>query len=190
MARVRYGGRTTGGARGIDPCQCRARRRRVASVMSRQASELGDPALIGRVLAAVDGSEAAWRALDFACDLAGKYGAVLVLVSVAPTLEVPEALEALRRGGAYRGAAGGYLPDHPGEHAEEPSPKGAGRRRQGGADPASSSAIRQSISWPRPRTNRPTSSSWAAAGWASSRACCSAASRTRWRAWRRAPASP
>ncbi len=49
--------------------------------------------MIGKVLAAVDGSEAAWRALDFACDLAGKYGAVLVLVSVAPTLEVPEALK-------------------------------------------------------------------------------------------------
>ncbi len=49
--------------------------------------------MIGKVLAAVDGSEAARRALDFACDLAGKYEAELVLVSVAPTLEVPEELK-------------------------------------------------------------------------------------------------
>jgi nucleotide-binding universal stress UspA family protein len=49
--------------------------------------------MIGKVLAAVDGSETARRALDFACDLAGKYEAELVLVSVAPTLEVPEELE-------------------------------------------------------------------------------------------------
>jgi len=48
--------------------------------------------MIGKVLAAVDGSEAARRALDFAGDLAGRYEAELVLVSVAPSLEVPEAL--------------------------------------------------------------------------------------------------
>lgn len=44
--------------------------------------------MIRKVLAAIDGSEKAWKALDLACDVAAKYGAELVIVHVVvdPTL--------------------------------------------------------------------------------------------------------
>jgi nucleotide-binding universal stress UspA family protein len=48
--------------------------------------------MMQKILAAVDGSENARRALDFACDLAGKYQAELILVAVAPEGGVPEPL--------------------------------------------------------------------------------------------------
>ncbi|MDH5795060.1 MAG: universal stress protein [Candidatus Bathyarchaeota archaeon] len=45
--------------------------------------------LIGKILVALDGSESADRALDFALDLAEKYSANMVLLSVVPFATVP-----------------------------------------------------------------------------------------------------
>ncbi|MFQ6064460.1 MAG: universal stress protein [Candidatus Bathyarchaeia archaeon] len=45
--------------------------------------------MIERVLVALDGSEPADKALDFALDLAEKYSAEIVLLSVIPPVAVP-----------------------------------------------------------------------------------------------------
>jgi len=61
-----------------------------------------------RVLAAVDGSDPSIRGVEFAADLAAKYGAELVLLAVAP--DVPDAgLEAYARAEHLR-APGNVLP--------------------------------------------------------------------------------
>jgi len=45
--------------------------------------------MLNRIVVAIDGSENADRALTFAADLAGRYGAALTLVSVIPPTIVP-----------------------------------------------------------------------------------------------------
>ncbi len=48
--------------------------------------------MIGNILAAIDGSEPARRALDFACEPAEGFRAEPVLVTVAPDQGIPEPL--------------------------------------------------------------------------------------------------
>jgi nucleotide-binding universal stress UspA family protein len=50
-----------------------------------------------KILAAVDGSEHAWKALDLAADMAKQHGAQLVALHVVPFEPMPEALRRLRR---------------------------------------------------------------------------------------------
>lgn len=49
--------------------------------------------MLSKILVAIDGSEHAQRALDFACGLAERFDSELLLVSVAPPTELPEALK-------------------------------------------------------------------------------------------------
>jgi nucleotide-binding universal stress UspA family protein len=70
--------------------RARGASRTVASASTKNQEGLS--MMIQTIVAAVDGSENARRGLEFACDMAGKYGADLVLVAVAPEGEVPEPL--------------------------------------------------------------------------------------------------
>jgi nucleotide-binding universal stress UspA family protein len=45
-----------------------------------------------KVLAAIDGSDHAWKALDLAADMAKQYGARLIVLHVVPFEPMPEAL--------------------------------------------------------------------------------------------------
>jgi nucleotide-binding universal stress UspA family protein len=45
-----------------------------------------------KILVAIDGSANSFKALDFASDLAQKYGAELLLLHVAPSAELPESV--------------------------------------------------------------------------------------------------
>ena len=46
------------------------------------------PVVVGRITVAIDGSQHADRALDFAIDLAAKYGSELSILAVAPLIPV------------------------------------------------------------------------------------------------------
>jgi nucleotide-binding universal stress UspA family protein len=59
-----------------------------------------------RILVAVDGSEHALKAVDFAVDLAQKYGAELVVVSIYRPLKVPDSTHSLVRARATAQSAG------------------------------------------------------------------------------------
>jgi nucleotide-binding universal stress UspA family protein len=48
--------------------------------------------MIGKILAAIDGSAHAWKALDLAIDMAKRYDAELVVLHVVPNEPIPEAL--------------------------------------------------------------------------------------------------
>ena len=50
--------------------------------------------MIKKILAAIDGSEHAWRALDLAADLAKQHGAQLIMLHVVPVEPISEALRA------------------------------------------------------------------------------------------------
>ena len=48
--------------------------------------------MVEKILAAIDGSEESWKALDMACDLARLYGARLQALHVVPEAKLPEEL--------------------------------------------------------------------------------------------------
>ncbi|MFQ5973774.1 MAG: universal stress protein, partial [Alphaproteobacteria bacterium] len=48
--------------------------------------------MIKRILVPVDGSDCSMRALDLACDMAGRYEAKVVLLHVVPNQPVPQEL--------------------------------------------------------------------------------------------------
>ena len=48
--------------------------------------------MINKILAAIDGSEHAWKALDLAADMAKQHGAQLIVLHVVPFEPMPEAL--------------------------------------------------------------------------------------------------
>jgi nucleotide-binding universal stress UspA family protein len=50
--------------------------------------------MIRKILAAIDGSEHAWKALDLAADMAGQHGAQLIVLHVVRFEPLPEALRA------------------------------------------------------------------------------------------------
>jgi nucleotide-binding universal stress UspA family protein len=53
--------------------------------------------MTGRILAAIDGSEHGWKALDLAADLAKGRGAALIALHVVPYEPISEALRAFAR---------------------------------------------------------------------------------------------
>ena len=48
--------------------------------------------MIGKILAAIDGSEHAWKALDLAADMACRHGAQLIVLHVVRFEPLPDAL--------------------------------------------------------------------------------------------------
>jgi nucleotide-binding universal stress UspA family protein len=56
---------------------------------------LGERKILSKILAAVDGSSYAWKALDYAIDLAGKYKSTLTIAYVAPRILVVMRLQKL-----------------------------------------------------------------------------------------------
>src|SRR5271166_4148814 len=129
-----------------------------------------------RILVGVDGSSASFKAVDFAADLANKYNAELILLTVVPHFspEVDPALEAYARV----------------EHIQAPATDlalaatktvldGARRRARAGSRPSRLSVTLPKRSLRQPGTARPISSSSAAVAMAGSPASSWAASRIR-----------